>query len=275
LHDYVKRIARTVILAREYIGKWMQIQFFFVFLWMIKRRQYKFYTVPSVMYDVRFVLLLMGNNDADMLGGIFVRFSDGTKSAWVDLLRDVHNLLLKWAYSNQLPNGKPSFEEQSFLDPVLSKIKIQAEQEGWTARFSFLSAMGGGTMVWLPLPESITSSSHHPNSSIQYCCLEFIQRWIGYANQIDLECRLYSANSWHPGACCSANAAVVHQLHHMATSNENLNSYQSLRHYRNATNKRISFHELMLSLSRLYGKQQHRVQIPDLPVNNGILTTRV
>eukprot|EP00978_Attheya_sp_CCMP212_P036569 scaffold167008_cov59-Attheya_sp.AAC.1 len=41
---------------------------------------------------------------------------------------------------------------------------------------------------------------------------------------------------------------VVHWLNHISTAKPNLNCYHSLRHYRNAANKRFSFHRFLLAL---------------------------
>jgi hypothetical protein len=79
----------------------------------------------AVVYDTRFVLLLMGNETADILGGVFVRFSQQLKNAWREVLEDLFKQGLSWAYNEVAPTF-----DRDFLDPILSEIKIQNKKDG-------------------------------------------------------------------------------------------------------------------------------------------------
>jgi hypothetical protein len=230
------------------------------------------------IYDVKIVLLLIGNNDADIFCGIFVRFDNEIKAAWVDVLRDIHNQSLGWAYNNQLESGRPSYEERTFLDPVLSTIKIQNKKDGKLDFRSF--------QQWVELWYDVRFCKALPLPPIARIIPYNIAVWNSFKGGSDTLTKLiWNADYNPPTNDIQAHAVarllllastVVHRLHHMATANPSLNVYRSLRHYRNAASHRNSFYELMLSLSRVYGEPQRRVQILDQVSQNivGRMSTR-
>jgi hypothetical protein len=224
----------------------------------------------AVVYDVKIVLLLMGNNDADIFCGIFVRFGNDIKTAWADVLRDIHCQSLQWAYDNQLESGRPSFEERTFLDPVLSRIKIQNKKDGQLDFRSFRQ--------WVELWYDVRFRKALPLPPIARIVPYNIAVWNSFKGGSDTLTKLIWRADYNPptndiqahavARLLLLASTVVHRLQHMATANQNLNVYRSLRHYRNAANQRNSFYELMLSLSRVYGEPQSRVQILDPTSNN-------
>jgi hypothetical protein len=226
----------------------------------------------AVIYDVKYVLLLMGNNDAEVVGGIFVKFDDHLKKAWIEVLRDVHNLALRWAYKDEAEEAEtermdgPSFEDRTFLDPVLSTIKIQNKKDGKLEFRAF--------QQWVELWYDVRFRKALPLPPIARVIPYSLAMWNSFKGGSDTLTKLiWNADYNPPTNHIQAHAVarllliactVVHRLNHMATSNDNLDAYRSLRHYRNAANQRVSFFEFMLLLSNMYGNTpEEQLQVED------------
>jgi hypothetical protein len=202
----------------------------------------------AVVYDTRFVLLVMGNETADILGGIFVRFSRQLKSAWRKVLEDIFTQGLSWAYNDVCPQF-----DRDFLDPVLSEIKIQNKKDGTLDFRSF--------QQWVLLWHDVRYTKALPLPPVARIIPYALAMWNCFKGGSDtLTKLLWNADYDPPTREVQAHAVarllllattVVHRLNHIATAKPDLNFYHSLRHYRNAANKRFSFHRFLLALTHV------------------------
>jgi hypothetical protein len=69
---------------------------------------------------------------------------------------------------------------------------------------------------------------------------------------------------------------VIHWLHQLCTAKLDLDSYPSLRHFRNAANKRSSFHNTLLKMVHAIKNRSlpSIVRSPSPPITEGVLTRR-
>jgi hypothetical protein len=207
----------------------------------------------AFVYDVRYVLLLMGNDTADIISGIFVKFDISLKEAWKCVLRDMGRLSLKWAYYDGTRNG-PNFDRE-FIDPVLARIKLHNKKDGALDFASFHQ--------WVLLWYDIRFRKALPLPPIARIIPFAISMWNAFKGGSDTLTKLiWNADYDPPTDDIQAHAVarllllsvtVIHRLRHMATAKADLNFYRSLRHYRNAANKRASFHKTLLDLSMRFG----------------------
>ena len=72
--------------------------------------------------NVRYVCLLIGDKNANILAGIWVHFDDSLKRAWENVLVDMHGLSVGMFYSPIRKPFKPNKQQEKLLKPVLSKI---------------------------------------------------------------------------------------------------------------------------------------------------------
>eukprot|EP00978_Attheya_sp_CCMP212_P042773 scaffold266548_cov105-Attheya_sp.AAC.1 len=207
----------------------------------------------AFVYDVRYVLLLMGNDTADIISGIFVKFDENLKEAWKLVLRDMGRLSLGWAYYDGTRNG-PHFD-RGFIDPVLARIKLHNKKDGALDFASFHQ--------WVLLWYDIRFRKALPLPPIARIIPFAISMWNAFKGGSDTLTKLiWNADYDPPTDDIQAHAVarllllsvtVIHRLRHMATAKADLNFYRSLRHYRNAANKRASFHKTLLDLSMRFG----------------------
>jgi hypothetical protein len=204
----------------------------------------------AFVYDVRYVLLLMGNDTADIISGIFVKFDEGLKTAWKNVLTDISRLSLDWAYGESAP-----VFEREFLDPVLESIKLHNKKDGVLDFPSFKQ--------WVLLWHDVRFKKALPLPPIARIIPFVISSWNAFKGGSDTLTKLiWNADYDPPTNDIQAHAVarlllltmtVVHRLRHLATAKADLNFYRSLKHYRNAANQRSSFHKTLLSMASCFG----------------------
>jgi hypothetical protein len=215
----------------------------------------------AVVYDVRYVLLLMGNGTADVISGIFIRFDESLKDAWKNVLEDMGRISLSWAYDGTAPDF-----DRTILDPVLSTITLHNKKDAVLDFDSFRQ--------WVLLWHGVRFGKALPLPPIARIVPMVISMWNSFKGGSDSLTKLiWNADYDPPTDDIQAHAVarllllgvtVIHRLRHMATSKSDLNKYRSLRHYRNAANKRSTFHKTLLDLSICFGGN------PDLVRDEGI-----
>jgi hypothetical protein len=202
----------------------------------------------AAVYDVRFVLLVMGNETADILGGLFVKFSRRLRGAWRKVLEDLFEQGLSWAYGE---NG-PHFDRE-FLDPVTSTIKIQNKKDG-VLDFRSLKQ-------WVLLWHDVRCNKALPLPPIARIIPYALSMWNSFKGGSDTLTKLLWNADYDPptkeiqghvvARMLLLATTVLHRLNHIATAKPDLKFYNSLRHYRNAANQRYSFHRFLLALSHV------------------------
>jgi hypothetical protein len=75
-------------------------------------------------YDMCFVFIVFCNTHSNIIGGVWVQFSDDLKQHWGNMLCDMHKLSLAYAYRPPGEDMIQSKEEYDELEQVLKTVVV-------------------------------------------------------------------------------------------------------------------------------------------------------
>jgi hypothetical protein len=191
-------------------------------------------------YDVRFVFIVFCNMHGNIIGGVWVQFSDNLKQHWGNmLLCDMHKLGLAYAYRPPGEDVIQSKEEYDELEQVLKTVVVAGGALDSSTFFQLLTLWSIVRLTWRP-----------PLPPIARIIPLNLAIWNAVKGSSDTITKLlwtckYSPPSHMPQASVTSRILLlsltcIHRLHQVATSKLDTKSkYQSLSHYRNANNKRM------------------------------------
>jgi len=204
----------------------------------------------AFVYDVAWVLLLIGDNFSRIIAGIFVKFDEPLKIAWGKVLQDMHRLSIGFIYERPGSPFNCSAEQLAVLGQVLPMVKTSGAALDIHSFEQFVKVWRTVRLVWpKPLP---------PISKL----LPLIfAKWNAIKGGSDTITKLiWSAMYSPPNRCIQAHAIArillllciqIHRANQIATSKPNL-PYKSLLHFRNANNKRFALHATLIAISHCF-----------------------
>jgi hypothetical protein len=201
-------------------------------------------------YDFEHVLILVSDTHANIICGVWVHFSEELKMHWQNVLFDMHNLGLAYAYKQDGTNFM-SEDDVRELEQVLQTVQVA---DGPLDNHTFLQ--------WLEVWRKIRLEHRLPLPPIVRIVPRVVSSWNpmkGGSDTISKLMRLcmYRPPSKRPQAHAIARilgfALVnIHRLNQVATakSGDVRENYKSLPHYRHAANERFSFSKTLLAVSK-------------------------
>ena len=215
--------------------------------------------------NVRYVCLLIGDKNANILAGIWVHFDDSLKRAWENVLVDMHGLSVGMFYSPIRKPFKPNKQQEKLLKPVLSEIRVNKAP---LDLYSFVQniRVWQELCLWMP----------HPLPPVANILPLIFSEWNAGKGGSDTRSKdvwnvLYKPPVKHPQAHAVARLIVLcttalHGLFHVGNSKSNSKkSYKSARHYGNAASQRGTLRQSYFDLVR--------VLMPSVVQNTGAIMT--
>jgi hypothetical protein len=201
-------------------------------------------------YDVRFVFIVFCNTHGNIIGGVWVQFSCNLKLHWGNMLHDMHKLGLSYAYRPPGEDVVQSKEEYDELEQVLKTVVVAGGALDASTYFQWLTLWRIVRLTWRP-----------PLPPIARIIPLNLAIWNAVKGGSDTITKLlwmckYAPPSDLPQASVTSRILLlsltcIHRLHQVATSKLDVkNKYQSLSHFRNAANKRMSFSKTIVSTSK-------------------------
>jgi hypothetical protein len=101
-------------------------------------------------YDVRFVFIVFCNTHGNIIGGVWVQFSDDLKHHWGNMLRDMHRLGLSYAYRPPDEDVVQSKDEYEDLEQVLKTVVVAGGELDSSTFFQWLTLWRIVRLTWRP-----------------------------------------------------------------------------------------------------------------------------
>ena len=201
----------------------------------------------AYVYDVRHVLLLVGDDFARIIAGILVEFDDMLKDAWGKVLDDMFRIGLAFIYKEPTDPFKCSEEDHERLDRVLPTVKTAGARVDFESFDQMIKIWRVLRLVWpKPLP---------PISKLIPLIYAIWNAMKGGSDTITklIWSAMYAPPNHLPQAHAIARMFLlvfiqIHRSNQIGTSKSTM-PYKSLRHFRNANNKRFSLHNTLISIS--------------------------
>jgi len=208
----------------------------------------------AYLYDAEWTLLLIGDDFARVIAGIFVKFDATLKQAWGKVLNDMYRLSIYFLYERPREPFELKEEQHEILTRVLPTIKAAGASIDMHSFEQFIKIWRMIRLVWpkplppltkmIPLLYSVWNSMKGGSDTIT--------KMIWSAN--------YSPPCHTPQANGIARMFLLlfiqcHRANQVATSKQSM-PYKSLLHFRNANNKRFSLHESLLAISHSLGENE-------------------
>jgi len=215
----------------------------------------------AYIYDVEWVLLLIGDDSARVIAGIFVQFDTRLKEAWGKVIHDLYCMSISFLYESPTEPFNPSQEQTETLNRVLPTIKAAGASVDMHSFLQFVKIWRVIRLVWpKPLPP------------ISKLIPLLFSTWNAMKGGSDTITKLiWSANYSPPCPTPQANGIArmflllfiqCHRSNQIATSKPSM-PYLSLLHFRNANNKRFSLHETLLAICSCFGDDATETTEPE------------
>lgn len=200
----------------------------------------------AYVYDVAYVLLLIGNNSGNVIAGIWIRYDANLISAWGNVLRFMHSRCLTFLYDE--PNN-PIQCNRDFLNPVLQCVNANKAPLDYE---SFVH--------WTELWRSVRLTWPSPLPPVKQVLPFLLALWNASKGGSDTISKLiwlcdYDPPNQHIQAHAIARLLLltftqIHRMNHLATAKTDLMFHSTLLSFRQAANKRSSFHQTLIVASR-------------------------
>ncbi|CAB9527303.1 unknown protein [Seminavis robusta] len=189
----------------------------------------------AFVYDLEYVLLLVGDNGGAVVYGVFVLVSDAIKEAYGDVLEDVYSSCLRWMYDDN--TAGPSDDE---LQTVLDNVEVnKSSLDGHSFKMELALWKDINNNMTLPIPRlrhiiplifsywnTLKGGSDATTNLIWHCQYSVPNN----ENQSVATARMLSLVGVH-----------VHRMYQIATAREDLNRYSCLKRFRDSATERASF----------------------------------
>ena len=78
----------------------------------------------AYVLNIRYICLLIGDENCNIIAGIWVEFDNDLKEAWGKVLKDLHDNSVGMFYNNNGVPFQPTTDQKKLLKPVLKQIKV-------------------------------------------------------------------------------------------------------------------------------------------------------
>jgi len=210
------------------------------------------------VYNLKLVLLLVGDNKGTIIRGVWVEFNDIIMEAYKVFLRRCYDMSLKWAYNLD------DEEEHATLQAMKSLLPVSIDFESFEDYYH----------LWKQ--STSTSDSRLPLPPTKYIIPYHFAKWNKFKGGSDtLTKHFWNSNHYVPSGTPAAYAvsrlirflaAMLYRCEAIMTSKEDLNFYTSLLHWRHANNTRLtSFNKFLRCVSSSYFTNTHEPTRPVTP----------
>ena len=205
----------------------------------------------AYVYDFDKILFAVGDSQSEILQSTIVNFDEELKDNYGRVLKDLKDLALGWAYGEDITHPIKLPEKILEIGKTLPQIKDD-------------EALEGSANLWLAL-----MSKPLPMPSLTRLIPAVCAYWNAVKSGSDTTTKLMDDRVLYPPHVnCETIAStriillafvLIHRLLQMDTASQDLQSYPTLSHYRNAASHRTTFQKTILciqsTLSRCLQKQ--------------------
>jgi hypothetical protein len=198
----------------------------------------------AYLYDLTFVLLLIGDRNGTVESGIFIEFAPEIKKAYGQVLKVVYDLGLSWAYTKNIQDDDwPRKEIESSLERIKSKVTYDSFET------HFLMKQYIHEKMQFPLPPidrilPWVCSRWNNDKGGSDTMTKMMRRMVMVPPTNDLQARVVGKSLMMVG--CS-----VHRLFQLPPSDRDLDGYKTINHYREQANKRQSYGDTLKDIARI------------------------
>jgi len=228
----------------------------------------------AFVYDLKVILLLIGDKKGTILRGVWVRFNQTIMTAYGEFLDRCYNESLKWAY-HDMHDEEDVLQDEDSLNIIKPFLPKEVDFESFADFFNLWKNAVNGCTEHLPIPPTKTIVPFH------------FAKWNKFKGGSDTMTKLFwNTKHYVPSASPSSSAVsqlfrflavTMYRIDAVMTSKEDLNSFQSLYAWRKANQARqSSFEKFLRDLVEAASKKSSGVQNPSslLSVDQNSRSTR-
>ena len=193
----------------------------------------------AYVYGINQVALIVGDRNGQVISGTIITYSESLLNAYGKVVEQIKDIALYWAYSDSTEVVIPDnvLEISESISTINGKEALYGALKLWKAIFDRPSI--------LPIPalKRIIPSTHAQWNAtkggsdtttkvVDDCFLRPPIPWTNF-------------ESVAVGRCISNLLAFILRLYQLITAKEDLNSYPSLQHYRNAASHRMTYKKML------------------------------
>ena len=185
------------------------------------------------------------------MAGIFVKFDDGIKAHYGTVLENLYSTSLKWVYESNPDDDEWPAED---ITASLSRLQNKASKKG--INIDYESSYLAFIRIW----KFVLGEMNLPVPQLERIIPIVFSLWNTLKGGSDTltklmaheDCRLPTKDpqAFAIGRMLKLILTAVHRMSQIMGAKDDINWYQDMLHYRNANNKRQSFHKLMVMVSR-------------------------